>query len=140
MPAELVVDASVIAKCVLDEEDSPTATALLRSGPIVVAPDFALLELASIMAKSVRRGRIDAVEGRKALMDAWALVETPVPSNSLAGKAFDLAVEHGFSTYDALYLALAASRDLDLVTADRKLVRRANEAGLAFVRDLAAFR
>ena len=39
----------------------------------------------------------------------------------LAENALDIAIEHGQSIYDAMYIALAVDRDIRLITADDRL-------------------
>ena len=128
MAAELVVDASVAAKCFLPEEDSEAAIALVRSGVTLIAPDFVLVELAGIAAKKVRRTDLTPeiaaimVEASPLLFDELAATEP------LIDRAFRLACSCPLSVYDALYLALAEDRGAVLVTADVKLERHAREA------------
>ena len=63
--------------------------------------------------------------------DAADLVRLPlqvVSTAMLAASALALAVEHGSTTYDAAYVALARHLSLPLVTADEKLVDRFADA------------
>ena len=58
------------------------------------------------------------------------MFEELAPSVDLMARAFVLAADHGLSTYDATYVALAEARGCDLVTADLRLISRAAQAGL----------
>ena len=131
MPGEVVLDASVAVKCFLDEEGSDAAKAVVRSHARMVAPDLIFAELASVAAKRVRRGHVSADVAGRMLSRAPDLLDEVFPLKPLAPRAFELAVEHGFSAYDALYLALAQARGARMVTADARLAARAEDAGLA---------
>jgi predicted nucleic acid-binding protein len=131
MPGELVMDASVAVKCLIDEDDSRAALSIALSGVVVSVPAFINLELASVLTKKVRRGEIPQSVGADLLADAVNLFDQTFPDEPLVGRAFELAAGHGFSAYDGLYLALAEARDAQIVTADEKLIGRARAAGLA---------
>lgn len=130
MPGELVIDASVAAKVFFTEEQSEEARALVASDLRFAAPEFIALEIASIGAKYARRGETSLDHGRAAVQALPELIEHFEPVAGLAERALELAVAHGFSVYDASYLALAESRDVQMITADGKLYRRALEVGL----------
>ncbi len=53
-----------------------------------------------------------------------------VPQNDLLREAFNNALEHGISIYDALFIALAKGRELELVTSDEKQARIAKKMGV----------
>ena len=128
MAGELVLDASVAAKCFITEEGSEAARARVLSGQRFVAPELLLVEMASIAAKRVRRGDIDTMLGGLIVKDAKNLIDEIVPALDLIGPAFDFALQ-GFSAYDGVYLALAAQRGSAVLTADAKMVSRAVDRG-----------
>lgn len=130
MPDELVIDASVAAKIFFTEDGSGTARALAASGQRFCAPEFIALEIASVGAKYARKGEIDLDHGALAIRSLQELIDHFEPVLNLSERALVLAVEHGFSVYDASYLALAEQRHTQVVTADRKLHLRAQEAGI----------
>jgi predicted nucleic acid-binding protein len=125
----LVVDASVAAKFWF-EEDGLEVARNLRTRVGLSAPDFLVIEMASIAAKRVRRGLSTNEEGSRAVREVVTLVDEFEPSAPLAPRAFELARDHGVSVYDGLYLALAEARGARVLTADEKLVKRARAAGL----------
>lgn len=130
MPGRLVLDASVAAKIFYEEPGRLAALELVTSRTEFVAPDLLFLEFASLSAKKARRGAVRPAAARGAvarLADFIVDVRAVAP---LAVAAYALAVEHGFSVYDATYLALAEELDLAVVTADIRLVTRAVGAGL----------
>ena len=130
MLAEIVVDASVFAKFHFTEDGSDQARAVLTSGRIIAAPDLIFLEIASVALKKVRQGLSTSAYGRQALVVIRDVVDELVPISGLANRAFLLAESGGFSAYDATYLALAQDRNVRLITADVRLVTRAQDEGL----------
>ncbi len=131
MPAELVVDASVVAKCFFQEVGTDRALDVLRSGARLVAPEFLHAEFASIAAKKARRGDVAPAMAGSAVDDVGSLLAEVFPAAALSGRAFALSVETGCSAFDGLYLALAEARGCRVVTADARLVRNATSANLS---------
>ena len=116
-----VVDASVAAKWFAPEPHSEAALRVLAGAHELHAPDFFLLEMDSIVCKWIHSGLITPSEGdriRQAIHRAPLQFHTVVSARDLA---YSLANDTGRSTYDCLYLALAALLQCRMVTADRKL-------------------
>jgi predicted nucleic acid-binding protein len=126
-----VVDASVAAKLLFTEALSDAAEAAMRSARSVIAPDLLFIELASIAAKRVRQGTSPPDVAARAMEMVDDLLDESVALGALAKRAFEIASEHGVSAYDGAYLALAEARELRVLTADLRLVRRASEQGLS---------
>jgi predicted nucleic acid-binding protein len=129
MAAEWVLDASVAAKCLFTEPASDAARALVISSASTIAPDFIFTELASVASKKVKRGETSKHFAMEALVRAPGLLTMVAPSRPLVTRAFEFAVEYGVSAYDGLYLALADTKQMKVITADRRLVARAQLAG-----------
>lgn len=139
MPAEDVVDASVLGAAFFNETASAAARAWLIDGPRLVAPDLIHMEIASIAAKKVWRGEATIEGGVRSLDAIRDFVAETVPMSDLARQAFGLAAEHRLSAYDAAYLALAEARGARLVTLDSRLADRASQVGLGhLIRELEA--
>lgn len=116
----LVVDASVAIKWVVAEDGHETALALPEDAELL-APDFVLVEAASIMWKKARRKQLSleqAIEGLSFIKDAFALL---VPQLDLIDRAVQLSFELDHSVYDCLYVACAEAKRSPLWTADRQL-------------------
>ncbi|MDX1661932.1 MAG: type II toxin-antitoxin system VapC family toxin [Gemmatimonadota bacterium] len=127
----LVVDASVAAKWLIDEEGTEAALRLRDPAYDLVGPDLLFLEVGSVVWRKVHRGEIDGDDGRAmvaAILDAPLRVEL---SSALLPLAWEIAVAHDRSVYDGVYLALAVAIDAPLVTADRRLARAMASTGLA---------
>lgn len=132
-----VLDASVAVKCLLTEADSSLARAHVAAHPDWAAPDLIHLEIASVATKSIRMGLLTRDQGAAMVARSTRLVGDAVSGELLRERAFALAADHGFSVYDAAYIALAELRGTWVLTADVKLVSRATAAGLGgLVRDL----
>jgi len=131
MPDEFVLDASVAAKVFIDEEGSSAAEAFVLSGVRLVAPELVLVELANVAVKRLRAGDISRGAADHMIATAPTVFDELVSSKDLFERAFALAAEHGISTYDAMYVALAEDRGRDLVTADTRLIRRMATSGIA---------
>ena len=124
-----VVDASVAAKWVLPPDAEPfheEALELLRryaEGEVsFLIPDLFWPEVASILWKCVRVGRMDealATAGLKGLRD---LALQNVPTEEVIEEALQLALVTGRTVYDSVYVAAAMTRDAVFVTADERLV------------------
>jgi len=115
-----VVDASVAAKWLLDEELAEDARRLLRGGNRLYAPDFLLLEIDNLLCKRVRRGDLRPNDAQDARV---LLRQLPIEYHAFAplqNKAFEIAMGTRRSLYDCLYLALAVLLDGQMVTADRR--------------------
>ncbi len=116
---DLVIDASVAIKWVIDEPGTPEALSLRRHR--LFAPDLLVAECANVLWKKVRRKELTAKE---ALLAALLLQRADVelmPMRGLLEPATRLAVALGHPAYDCIYLALAERLSCDLATADRRL-------------------
>jgi predicted nucleic acid-binding protein len=135
----LVVDSSVAIKWVRseNERDLEAAEVLLdrhQAGELhLLAPSLLRIEVANALWKhGVSSDRIK--RALKALGHLHlGIVE---PDAELMDRAVDLAAAHSLTVYDALFAALAESRNCELVTADKKLAR----SGACNVRMLGAAR
>ena len=117
-----VVDASVAAKWLAPEPESPLADALLDDD--LIAPDLLYAEVANILWKKQTRGEIEAATVTAAAR--W-LLQLPLQIHagaSLFAEAVRLAQRLNHPAYDCFYLALALRADSVLITADRRLYER----------------
>ena len=123
----LVVDASVMVKCLVVEPDSDLAWMLvesvLRRHDRLVAPDVVLLEVASVVRRAGRRGDMRPEEVQQAIEQLASLPVRVVTVRRLWRPALECALSTGASVYDAAYVALAAGLGVPLITADAALVR-----------------
>lgn len=124
----VVVDASVAVKwCLpsLREELVAQAEELLASSRReevqFLVPDLFWVELANALWKAVRRNEISSNNAASAISFMRDLDIATVPSIDIVPQALDLAISHGRTVYDSLYVALAMQSKSDLITADERL-------------------
>ena len=133
----IVLDASFIVKLVLEEEGSETAATLLKEwilgGETIKTVDIALPETLNALWKHhiiIRDlGQDSLREAVRDLLMLWDKLSY-THSSELADDALDIAVKHGITIYDALYLALAQRHSASLATFDKKLKTTANKLGI----------
>jgi predicted nucleic acid-binding protein len=138
-----VVDASVLIKLFLQEQDSALATTLFAmpstARVIRAVSDLAYLEYANILRTRVHRGLLTVAEAsaRAAQLAALPLAwyATPPLLTAIIGHALTRQI----SAYDAAYLTLADALHMPLITADVVLVGKLRGAGISAL-DLASFR
>jgi predicted nucleic acid-binding protein len=139
-----VIDASVVLKWFLREEDSEGADALFDAFLLnkiqLSAPDVLLLEVANALWKqTVLLKRLHLQEALAIFHDFLTLPLNLQSTNLLASSALELAVKHHHPVYDTLYCALALDHDCEFITADRVLVTKLGSS-LPFVRHLSTIR
>src|SRR4051794_18068600 len=120
----LVVDASVVVKWHIAEDDSEAAQTVRQSAERFSVPDLLFLETASAVSKNVRRGLMSpdrALEIIKSIADGPFDVHS---TQSLARDALRIGLARDITPYDASYVALAMSIRADFVTSDRKLFNK----------------
>ncbi|MBI3577763.1 type II toxin-antitoxin system VapC family toxin [Candidatus Gottesmanbacteria bacterium] len=124
----IVVDASVVYKWIIHEAEEGVNEALrlreqLAVGDIdVTAPDILLYEISNVLAhkSSLSRG-----EGQKAWKNflLFDISFVSVTKDS-ASEYFAISEQFGISSYDAAYVALAKTKNTQLITADKKLAAK----------------
>ena len=122
----LVIDASIAAKWVVEEEGTAQALAL-RQRAALIAPELLVAECANILWKKVQR---DELSKDEAVLAARLLQAAEIelrPTRSLLEPATRIAIELVHPAYDCLYLALALERGCKFVTADERLLRKIGE-------------
>ena len=130
----VIVDASVAAAWVLDDEREPRADAALalleeRGG---LVPHLWHLEVRNVLLTAERRGRIaaDLVNDRLAELADLPIRTAAEPD---LDQVLGLARAHRLSVYDAVYLALARRHDAPLATLDAALAGAAEAADVPSV-------
>ena len=139
-----VVDASVAAKWLLpaaNETFVDRANRLLslhlRGDLTLIAPDLIFSELGNVCWKAVRRSRIGRSEAEAALRRFTEFKVKTIPASDLLFAALSIAAANDRSFDDSLYVALAVTTKIELITADERL---ANALGSRFpIRWLGAF-
>ena len=114
----LVIDASVLIKLFIAEEESREATAATKTADALLAPDLLWAEVGNVLWKYVRRGNLSASEAQQITADMLQMPIEVVASRELVESALAIAVETNRTVYDCIYLALAIDRKCRLATAD----------------------
>jgi|MudIll2142460700_1097286.scaffolds.fasta_scaffold224593_3 predicted nucleic acid-binding protein len=138
-----VLDASVVLKWFVDEEDSSQALNLREEFYAgkreIVVPDLLLFEIANALRYNAS---FSVKEIRESLGTLFGIgIEMITPTLSLLGKTVELAEKLDLTCYDATYLALAEELGFELITADERLYRKIvkNSKFKASIRLLADF-
>lgn len=128
-----VVDASVIVKCLLPEEDSSYAIDLYADTSYeLLAPDFLLLEVTNAVWKKIRYNHIRP-ENIVALLNEFKknIAIQFFPFAEYIDRAFNIAQIIGHnSIYDCLYSALAEEQNCPLITADLAYISKISQSNL----------
>jgi len=144
---QLVVDATVVAKLYLKDEQYTDKAHLLFSrfeeGEIrLVAPRVITYEVPAAIKKGTVRAKADEETWRTAI-HSFELLESHglfiINDSDAKYEAMRLAIKYGSSYYDALYLLLAEDLGCPFITADDKLVR-ALHAQLSYIISLASYK
>lgn len=127
----IVVDASVVVKWFIPENDSDKATALLRSGKKLVAPEIIRIEVAAAFTRLYRTGHLDKPtvatqleKWRRAIAKQTVSLE---PTRDDFDVAADLSIQLQHQLQDCLYVAAADRLGVPLVTADAKLLKKSKD-------------
>jgi predicted nucleic acid-binding protein len=131
-----VADASVLFKTLVQETDSDQADAFVASSHVVV-PELVYAEIGNAIWARVHDRRL-TTEIAVDLIDAFTAAAFDVRSNRPhIRRAFAIAAAVGHPIYDCLYLALAESLDVPLVTADKRFLAAVRRPDLSNVEVIA---
>jgi predicted nucleic acid-binding protein len=124
----LVVDASVAIKWLPPFRQEPLvseAQILLNrweQGTIdLIAPDLIWIEIANVHWRAVRHNKCSSGAAQASLAILHEQEVPTVPSEPLIDLALRIALLHGRTAHDSLYVALAVTLKSELITADEKL-------------------
>jgi len=122
-PQNLIVDASVVAKWFIPEEDSDKAVKLrnrhVEGAITLMAPDLIVYEVVNALTYHPEVSDETLREDVEALF--MVDLDLVPPSTEFIASAADRARRLALSIYDSSYLALAEITATNLVTADKKL-------------------
>ncbi|BES80462.1 type II toxin-antitoxin system VapC family toxin [Pyrodictium abyssi] len=130
----IVIDASALAKYVLHEEGWTRVSWYIRHRRPLASVDHVLKEVGNAIWKRCRLHRaIDAETAARLYRGLRRLAETGViqlrPEEHYLDRAMELALEHGITLYDALYIALAEEEG-ELLTGDTRQAEAAARIGI----------
>lgn len=117
----IVVDASVLAPALADDEGDGDLVRARLHGEQLAAPELVDLEVVSTLRRATRAGRLDNRRSSQALADLASLPLKRVPHLPLLPRVWEL--RENLTAYDAAYVALAETLGALLLTADGPLAR-----------------
>lgn len=115
----IVVDASVLAPALGDDDADGDQARDRLQGESIAAPELIDLEVSSVFRRLVRVGSLPARRAELALSDLVALPLRRVPHRPLLLRCWKL--RDNLTVYDAAYVALAELLNATLVTSDNRL-------------------
>lgn len=119
-----VIDAGVVVKWFIPEDDSDIAhellTRYLQGLDTLIAPDLLVSECSNVFWRRQRQGDITLEEATESMADLLALNIPLTPASSLVHDALQLAIRHERTVYDSLYLTLSEERNCPVITADER--------------------
>ncbi|WP_148683407.1 type II toxin-antitoxin system VapC family toxin [Fervidicoccus fontis] len=126
-----VIDASVLAAFIRKE---PGWERLVVFVKLCTTIDLAVKEVLNTIWRdySVRKTiSIDqAVRLREILLSMIGINVLIEPEGKYISKGFEIALKTGTTVYDALYIALAAEKNLPLITLDKKQAKASEDVGV----------
>jgi len=119
-----VVDASVVVKLLFPEPGSAALRRIVADGAIFIAPDLIIPEACTAAWVRHRGGRATADQVQDMPFRLREVLSHVVPSTQLATRAAEIALLLDHPVYDCFYIALAESREIELLTADNRLIAK----------------
>lgn len=98
-----------------------------RGNNMAIAPELLLVESANVLDKKRKTDEISETESAQLLTDVLSIPIRYFPHGPLIPAAFDLALEHRLTVYDAVYLALASAQGAMLFSADKDMQKIADK-------------
>ncbi len=124
MKDKVVLDSSIIVALFFKEELSDEVEKIVEEYSEYYTVDISYSEVANAAWKKVRIYGEDEELSKRALDVAVDFIEKVCrveDSRALLNQAFELAVKHNLTVYDALFIVLAMKLNEKLLTTDRKL-------------------
>jgi predicted nucleic acid-binding protein len=130
-----VLDASIAIRWVFEDQALTSTDALLDRVVVddVLVPNIWLVEVANVVLRTVREGRVpaDRALGQINRLMGLPLIIEPGLTRSQAVSVAGYAAILGLKMADAVYLELAARKGLPLATMDRRLGEAARRMELS---------
>jgi predicted nucleic acid-binding protein len=117
---DYVVDASALVLALAGRTDDAVRLRARLPGMRRHAPHLIDAEVGNVLRRHEQAGLLSGAEAGAALRAAGTVVDHRYPHSGVLGERA-WALRENLSFYDALYVALAATLDLPLLTADARL-------------------
>lgn len=135
---EVVVDANVVVKWFVEEENSDRALWLRDryiDGKIkIAAPELIIFEVLNALYYKKLFSESEMKEISESL-EAYSFTLYPL-KGEYAEKTLEIAFKNDVTVYDASYIALAMIRGTQMYTADERLIKKLKEDYLKYVKNI----
>jgi predicted nucleic acid-binding protein len=118
---DYVVDASAVVDALGGKNAIGIALRTRITTTTCHAPHLIDAEVGHVLRRGVSRGELDEEEAQTGLRALNTIIDHRYPHPQLSGLAWEL--RHVVSFYDGLYVALATTLNLPLLTSDLKLTK-----------------
>jgi len=127
-----VIDSSALVKYFFRESGWEEVERIMLEG--VVTLDLAVKELANALRKKVSGNEMSFEIAARIIRDVVEGKPFPVePQEPYLVEAFEMALRNDMTVYDALFVAMAKRKGLELVTCDEKQAKAARREGVKAV-------
>lgn len=138
----VIIDASIVAKWLLEDEKESVQASLIKNDFLqnkisIQVPIFIYYEVNNLLKSAVLSKRVSPKKAIKAYSGFLDLSFVTHSSKELLTATLKQAFEMNISSYDASYVALAEYLQIPFYTADLKLLKKLKRNTL--VRDLKSF-
>ena len=123
-----VIDSSTLIKYVAKEENWEKVEEYLKEGCVTL--DLATKETANALVKKALKNEV-TTETAKEIINYLPKIVRFTPQKEHFSKAFEIAIKHKLTIYDALFIALSVNTNMPLLTSDEKQAKASKEHGVA---------
>lgn len=125
----IVADTNLIVYLFITGDQTELAQKVLDKDPYWIVPPLWRSEFRNVLASYIRRG-ITLVQAEQVMQNAMQTLEKRqvVPSED---EIFDLIANSSCTAYDCEFVALARQLNINLVTADKQLLREFSDCTIS---------
>jgi predicted nucleic acid-binding protein len=126
----VVLDASAVAKLLIEEPGSDVVRGIVATEPHRLAPELLVAEVGNMLWRRMRNGTTPVAAADRLMRAVPRAVTSLEALAPLSQDALEIALRHNHPIYDCFYVALARRESSALVTADRRLAQLAAVEGV----------
>lgn len=136
MPTELtnyLVDTSIVIQHLLSDIHTSNAQVLFDSlgdAVMIHLPEFCFVESANVLWKRVRFHGLPEATATGLIENLLALPVTVTPTAGVLTRSLQIGLKHQLAVYDAMYIALAETLTMPLITDDQRQAKAAQAEGI----------
>ncbi len=119
-----VVDASIAIGWLVKQENAIDHTYLLENQNILIAPDLVFPEVCNGIWRLVSAGYVTPKHGHKIASELSDYFDKVFPCAPLMKAAMGISLQLNHPAYDCFYLALAEHQNVQMITADLRLLNK----------------